>query len=98
MAENGPVTNKETWERETVQPDLQTSPERQTEFTTISGTPLQRLYNREDLSAESADFEALSRPLSIYSGCDSGDVPSQVVGHGHVLGLWLSRGGQPTVP
>jgi methylmalonyl-CoA mutase N-terminal domain/subunit len=58
MAENGPVTNKETWERETVQPDLQTSPERQTEFTTISGTPLQRLYNREDLSAESADFEA----------------------------------------
>ena len=58
MAENGPVTNKEAWERETLQPDLQTSPERQAEFTTISGTPLQRLYNREDLSAESADFEA----------------------------------------
>jgi methylmalonyl-CoA mutase N-terminal domain/subunit len=46
---NSPLTN---WEKNTLQPTLDKSPERQKEFTTVSGYPIRRLYTEEDLSGE----------------------------------------------
>src|SRR5262249_23864616 len=43
-------TAKARWERETLEPTLQKSPERASSFTTISGRPIERLYSAEDLS------------------------------------------------
>jgi methylmalonyl-CoA mutase N-terminal domain/subunit len=42
-------TAKQRWERETLQPALKKSPERQIPFTTISGRPIERLYTPDDL-------------------------------------------------
>lgn len=39
----------EAWDKETVQPTLKRTPERQTEFQTSSGIPVKRLYTPEDL-------------------------------------------------
>jgi methylmalonyl-CoA mutase, N-terminal domain len=41
-------TEKQRWERETLEPALKKSPERATTFTTISGRPIDRLYTAED--------------------------------------------------
>ncbi len=38
------------WERETLAPSLEKSPERRVTFTTLSGVPLQRLYTPADLA------------------------------------------------
>jgi methylmalonyl-CoA mutase, N-terminal domain len=43
-------TGKQRWQRETLEPVLQRSPERATSFTTISGWPIERLYTAEDLA------------------------------------------------
>ena len=40
---------RERWERETLQPSLKKSPERDQSFTTISGRPIERLYTAEDI-------------------------------------------------
>lgn len=45
------------WERETLQPALEKSPERQDVFTTVSGTPVQRLYTPADLSGFNYDSD-----------------------------------------
>ena len=42
-------TAKQRWERETLEPALEKSPERAASFTTISGRPIERLYTGEDL-------------------------------------------------
>jgi len=42
-------TDKQRWERETLQPALDKSPERAATFTTISGRPIDRLYTAEDV-------------------------------------------------
>jgi methylmalonyl-CoA mutase N-terminal domain/subunit len=42
-------TEKQRWERETLEPALKKSPERAQTFTTISGRPIDRLYTAEDL-------------------------------------------------
>src|SRR5262245_20607394 len=42
-------TEKQRWERETLEPALKKSPERQAAFTTISGRPIDRVYTAEDL-------------------------------------------------
>ena len=42
-------TEKQRWERETLEPTLKKSPERAQSFTTISGRPIERLYTSEDL-------------------------------------------------
>jgi methylmalonyl-CoA mutase, N-terminal domain len=42
-------SEKQRWEKETLEPTLRKSPERATTFTTISGRPIERLYTREDL-------------------------------------------------
>jgi len=42
-------TEKQRWERETLEPTLKKSPERAQTFTTISGRPIDRLYTAEDL-------------------------------------------------
>src|SRR6202008_1083472 len=44
-------TEKQRWERETLEPTLKKSPERARTFTTISGRPIDRLYTRDDLEA-----------------------------------------------
>jgi len=38
------------WEKNTLQPALDKSPERQKQFTTVSGYPIRRLYTEEDLA------------------------------------------------
>jgi len=42
-------TEKQRWERETLDPVLKKSPERAKSFTTISGRPIDRLYTAEDV-------------------------------------------------
>jgi methylmalonyl-CoA mutase N-terminal domain/subunit len=42
-------TGKQRWERETLEPVLEKSPERAGVFTTISGRPIERLYTAEDV-------------------------------------------------
>jgi methylmalonyl-CoA mutase N-terminal domain/subunit len=44
-----PSAQERAWEVNTLRPTLEKSPERQTEFTTISGYPIQRLYTPADL-------------------------------------------------
>src|SRR6202049_293644 len=45
-------TEKQRWERQTLQPALKRSPERAPSFTTISGRPVERLYTAEDLARD----------------------------------------------
>ena len=45
-----PSAKERAWEENTLRPTLEKSPERQTEFTTISGFPIRRLYTPADLS------------------------------------------------
>ena len=44
------ATDRERWERDVLEPALEKSPERRTEFTTISGRPINRLYTADDLA------------------------------------------------
>jgi methylmalonyl-CoA mutase N-terminal domain/subunit len=44
-------TEKSRWERETLAPALEKSPERLPVFTTISGQPIERLYTEDDVAA-----------------------------------------------
>jgi methylmalonyl-CoA mutase N-terminal domain/subunit len=48
-------TDKQRWERETLEPALEKSPERAQTFTTISGRPIERLYTAEDVPGELPD-------------------------------------------
>jgi methylmalonyl-CoA mutase, N-terminal domain len=43
-------TDKQRWERETLEPALKKSPERAQSFTTISGRPIDRLYTKDDVA------------------------------------------------
>ena len=43
-------TDKQRWERETLEPALKKGPERAPLFTTISGWPIDRLYSADDLA------------------------------------------------
>ncbi len=45
-----PSKHERAWEARTLKPALQKNPERQTEFTTISGYPIRRLYTPADLA------------------------------------------------
>jgi len=44
-----PSLKERAWQENTLRPTLERSPERQTEFTTISGYPIRRLYTPADL-------------------------------------------------
>ncbi len=44
-----PSAKERAWEENTLRPTLEKSPERQTDFTTISGHPIRRLYTPADL-------------------------------------------------
>ena len=44
-----PSAQERAWEENTLRPTLEKSPERQSEFTTISGYPIRRLYTPADL-------------------------------------------------
>src|SRR5437879_12355101 len=48
-AHRKPSAKEQAWERNTLQPTLEKNPERQSEFTTISGYPIRRLYTQADL-------------------------------------------------
>src|SRR5437867_25085 len=48
-ANREPSAKEQAWEKNTLQPTLKQSPERQAEFTTISGHPIRRLYTKADL-------------------------------------------------
>src|SRR5271166_6037187 len=41
---------REAWEKNTLRPTLEKSPERQKEFTTVSSYPIRRLYTEDDLA------------------------------------------------
>jgi methylmalonyl-CoA mutase, N-terminal domain len=45
-----PSERERSWEANTLRPSLEKTPERQTEFTTISGHPIRRLYTEADLT------------------------------------------------
>jgi len=45
-----PSSSEQRWEEQTLNPALLKSPERQEEFTTLSGVPINRLYTPADLS------------------------------------------------
>src|SRR5467141_1542024 len=45
-----PSSKEKSWEEKTLRPTLAKNPERQAEFTTVSGYPIQRLYTPADLS------------------------------------------------
>jgi methylmalonyl-CoA mutase N-terminal domain/subunit len=45
-----PSPQEESWEQDTLTPVLEKNPERQAQFTTISGHPIRRLYTEADLS------------------------------------------------
>jgi methylmalonyl-CoA mutase, N-terminal domain len=45
-------TARQRWERERLAPALKQFPERESEFTTLSGVPIARLYTEEDAPAE----------------------------------------------
>jgi methylmalonyl-CoA mutase N-terminal domain/subunit len=44
-----PSAKEKSWEENTLRPTLQKNPERQAEFTTVSGYPIRRLYTPADL-------------------------------------------------
>src|SRR5258708_34591880 len=48
-ADRIPSPKEKAWEKNTLQPALEKSPERQPEFTTISGHPIRRRYTKADL-------------------------------------------------
>jgi methylmalonyl-CoA mutase N-terminal domain/subunit len=50
-----PSAKEKAWEENTLRPTLEKSPERQAEFTTISGYPIQRLYTPADLAGWDPD-------------------------------------------
>ena len=50
-----PSAAEKAWEKNTLQPTLEKSPERQREFTTISAHPIRRLYTKADLPNWDAD-------------------------------------------
>ncbi|MEK6573474.1 MAG: methylmalonyl-CoA mutase family protein, partial [Chloroflexota bacterium] len=45
-------TERERWERETLNPTLKKNPERQPQFETSSGIPFERVFGPEDPSAD----------------------------------------------
>ncbi len=56
-----PSAKEKSWEENTLRPTLEKNPERQAEFTTVSGFPIQRLYTPADLSGWDPD-RALGYP------------------------------------
>jgi methylmalonyl-CoA mutase N-terminal domain/subunit len=56
-AHRKPSAKEQAWEKNTLQPTLEKNPERQAEFTTISGHPIRRLYTQADLPDWDAERE-----------------------------------------
>jgi len=54
-ANRKPSDKEKSWEENTLRPTLAKNPEREAEFTTISGYPIQRLYTPADLSGWDAE-------------------------------------------
>jgi methylmalonyl-CoA mutase N-terminal domain/subunit len=54
-AQRKPSAKEQAWEKNTLQPALEKSAERQGEFTTISGYPIRRLYTEADLAGWNPD-------------------------------------------
>jgi methylmalonyl-CoA mutase, N-terminal domain len=50
-----PSAREKSWEENTLRPTLEKNPERQAEFTTISGFPIRRLYTPADLAGWDPD-------------------------------------------
>ncbi|MBZ5640725.1 MAG: methylmalonyl-CoA mutase family protein [Acidobacteriia bacterium] len=57
-----PGTSREAWERRTLRPALDGPGERDAEFTTVSGMPIERLYGPEDLTPGWRPEEHLGYP------------------------------------
>jgi methylmalonyl-CoA mutase N-terminal domain/subunit len=60
-------TAKQRWEREVLEPALKKAPERATQFTTISGRPIDRLYAADDLAGVDLERESPSPGLFPYT-------------------------------
>ena len=45
-------TGRQRWQRDTLEPTLEKSPERAQTFSTISGRPIERLYTAEDVTRQ----------------------------------------------
>src|SRR6202171_6212242 len=48
-ADRKPSAKEKAWEEKTLRPSLEKSPEREADFTTVSGYPIRRLYTPADL-------------------------------------------------
>jgi methylmalonyl-CoA mutase, N-terminal domain len=57
-----PSAAEQAWEKNTLEPTLAKSPERDYDFTTISSYPIRRLYTEADLPADWNPDEALNYP------------------------------------
>jgi methylmalonyl-CoA mutase, N-terminal domain len=57
-----PSAAEQAWEKQTLEPTLAKSPERDYDFTTISSYPIRRLYTEADLPADWNPDEALNYP------------------------------------
>jgi methylmalonyl-CoA mutase N-terminal domain/subunit len=53
--ERNPSAKEKAWNEKTLRPSLEKSPEREAEFTTVSGYPIRRLYTPADLSGWDAE-------------------------------------------
>jgi methylmalonyl-CoA mutase N-terminal domain/subunit len=60
-------TAKDRWARETLAPALERAAERRSTFTTISGTPIDRLYTQEDAPADVPDAGAFPYTRGIHA-------------------------------
>src|SRR6201996_657310 len=61
-ASRNPSAAEQEWEKQTLEPTLAKSPERDYDFTTISSYPIRRLYTEADLPADWNPDEALNYP------------------------------------
>jgi len=52
-----PSAKEKSWEENTLRPTLEKNPERQAEFTTVSGFPIQRMYTPADLPDWNPDHD-----------------------------------------
>ncbi len=55
--QRGPSEKELAWEKNTLQPTLEKSPERKYDFTTTSGHPIRRLYTEADLAGWDAELD-----------------------------------------
>ena len=77
------------WTKNTLKPTLDKTPERQKEFTTVSGYPIRRLYTEADLASwDPARDLGFSRRASLHARHSRHHVPQPPLDHAPIRRLW----------